>query len=230
MPSGGKKYAYYVCSTKKSGKGCTMHSTSEIELTDIVFSLISNHIAHVLDVEELLKYVATLSHTEKEAKKLYAGLAIREEEIKKYENLKLSVHEDFKDGILDKNEFVEFNLLYTEKLNDARQASMRLKNDIDIIVSGAGENQKWIDEFKAYRNITELSRNVVVSLIKKIAIHEDGSVDITFMYDDKFYATVQILEQLQRPTQHTPVAQTSRTAKKKPSSANIAAVAERLVV
>ena len=251
VPSGGKKYAYYVCSTKKNGKGCSMHSTSEIELTDIVFSLINSQIANVLDVEELLKYVATLSHTEKEAKKLYAGLAIREEEIKKYENLKLSVHEDFKDGVLEKHEFVEFNALYTVKLNDARQSAMKLKSDIDIIVNGENENQRWIDEFKTHRNITELSRNVVVSLIKKIAIHEDGTVDITFMYGDKFHTTVQILEQLQRPIKHTQTSQTAqstqvtqatqsaqttqtaiitRVLQKKPSSAKSVAVAERLVV
>ena len=193
VPSGSKKYAYYVCSTKKSGKGCTMHNTSEAELTDIVFSLVNKHISNVLDIEELLKYVSTLSHVEKETKKLYAGLAIREEEIKRYENLKLSVHEDFKDEILEKHEFVELNTLYTVKLNDARQAATQLKIDIDIIANGETENQKWIDEFKAYRNITELSRNVIVSLIKKISIHENGTVDVGFMYADKFQTTLQIL-------------------------------------
>jgi len=187
VPSSGKKYAYYVCSTKKNGKGCTTHNTSETELTDIIFSSIKNQIANVLDIEELLKYVATLSHAEKEMKKLYASLAIREEEIKRYENLKLSVHEDFKDGILEKHEFVEFNALYTEKLNDARKAALQLKSDIDTIADGEDENGRWIDEFKAHRNITELSRKVVVSLIKKIAIHEDDTVDITFMYADKFH-------------------------------------------
>ena len=200
VPSGGKKYAYYVCSTKKSGKGCTMHSTSEIELVNVVYSSVNTHISNVLDVEELLQYVASLSHGAKETQKLYAGIAIREEEIKRYENLKLSVHEDYKDGVLEKYEFVEFNALYAAKLNDARQAALQLKNDIDIIANGENENGRWIDEFKAHRNITELSRYAVVSLIKRISIHEDGTVHITFMYDDKFQSTVKILSQLQQAT------------------------------
>jgi len=230
VPSGGKKYAYYVCSTKKSGKGCTMHSTSEVELNDIVFSSIKNHIANILDIEELLKYVATLTPAEKETQKLYAGLTIREEEIKRYENLKLSVHEDFKDGILEKHEFAEFNALYTVKLNDARQAAVQLKTDIDIIASGKSESVRWIDEFKAHRNITELSRNVVVSLIKRIDIHEDGTTHITFMYDDKFYATVQILEQLQRPSQQEEATQVTKSVQKKPTTVRSVAATERLVV
>ena len=29
VPSGGKKYAYYVCGTNKRGEGCAPHNTSE---------------------------------------------------------------------------------------------------------------------------------------------------------------------------------------------------------
>jgi hypothetical protein len=125
---------------------------------------------------------------------------------------------------------VEFNALYTEKLNDARKAALQLKSDIDIIVGGENENQRWIDELKAYRNITELSRNVVVSLIKKIAIHEDGTVDITFMYADKFHSTVQILSEIQK------TAPIPKGIWKQPSSPTLPtpprrkAIAERLVV
>lgn len=201
VPSGGKKFAYYVCSTKKSGKGCSMHSTSEIELTNIVFLSINKQIANVLDLEEIMRYIATLSNKGKETKKLYAGLAIREEEVERYKNLKVSVYEDFKEGLLEKYEYAEFNTLYTAKLNDAQQAVVQLKDDIDLIVNGEIEGQKWIDEFKAHRNITELSRNVVVSLIKKISIFEDGTVDITFMYGDKFQSTIQILSQLPQISQ-----------------------------
>ena len=201
VPSGGKKFAYYVCSTKKSGKGCTMHSTSEIELTNIVFSAINKQIANVLDLEEVMQYVASLSSKEKEVKKLYAGLAIREEEVERYKNLKLSVYEDFKEGLLKKYEYAEFNELYTKKLSDSQQAVDHLKSDIDVIVSGEGESQKWIDEFKVHRNITELSRMVVVSLIKRISIFEDGTVDIIFMYCDKFQSMLQILSQLSQVSQ-----------------------------
>ncbi|MCL1883901.1 MAG: recombinase family protein [Defluviitaleaceae bacterium] len=190
VPSGCKKFAYYVCSTKKSGKGCTLHSTSEKELMNIVLSSIKKQISNILDIEEVLRYVEFISGIKKETKKLYAGLSIKKEELERYKNLKLSVHEDFKDGLLERYEFEEFNELYTKKLNDIQQAIEQLKNDIDIIVNG--ERESWIDEFKTQRNITELSRSIVSSLIKKISIHENGTVDITFMYGDKFHSTLHI--------------------------------------
>jgi hypothetical protein len=193
IPSKGKKYIYYVCSTNKKGKGCTSHSTSETELTDIILTLIQKHIANVLNLEEILPYINSLSHKEKEAQKLSAGLSLREEEIQKYRKLKVSVYEDFKDGILDEQEYSDFNALYSAKLTEVEVATERLKKDIEEVLNGESETQKWIEEFKQYRNITELNRKIMVSLIERIKITEDGIIDITFKYSDKFQVAVQII-------------------------------------
>jgi DNA invertase Pin-like site-specific DNA recombinase len=193
VPSGGKKYIYYICGTNKKGKGCTSHSTSEIELTDIVLTLIQKHIANVLSLEEVLPYINSLSHKEKEAQKLTAGLSLREDEIKKYRELKVSVYEDFKDGILDGQEYSDFNALYSAKLTEVEAAAERLRKDIEEVLNGEGETEKWIAEFKQYRNITELTRKVMVSLIERIKVTDDGIIDITFKYSDKFQVAVQIV-------------------------------------
>ncbi|MDR2560112.1 MAG: recombinase family protein [Oscillospiraceae bacterium] len=193
VPSCGKKYIYYVCGTNKKARGCTSHSTSEIELTDIVLTLIQKHIANVLSLEEVLPYVSSLSHKEKEAQKLSAGLSLREDEINKYKNLKASVYEDFKDGILDGQEYSDFNALYSAKLTEVEAAAERLRKDIEKVLNGEGETEKWIAEFKQYRNITELTRKVMVSLIERIKITDDGIIDITFKYRDKFQVAVQIV-------------------------------------
>jgi DNA invertase Pin-like site-specific DNA recombinase len=198
VPSNGKKYIYYVCSTKKSGKGCTLHSTSETELMDIVFTAIKKHIASVLDLEEILLYIKSLSHKEKEIQKLNVGLTLRGEEIERYQNLKLSVYEDFKDGILDKQEYLDFNALYGAKLKDAEKAALKLKSGLEIILSGDDRTQRWIGEFTHYRNINELTRKVIVSLIERISVTEDGIIDITFLYNDKFQATADVVSRLMK--------------------------------
>ena len=87
--------------------------------------------------------------------------------------------------------------IFNNSIDIYKQSAIQLKNDIDVIVNGNGGNQKWIDEFKTHRNITELTRNVVVSLIKRISVTECGIIDITFMYSDKFQTMAQILLQLQ---------------------------------
>ena len=198
VPSNGKKYIYYVCSTKKSGKGCSMHSTRDTKLVEIVFAAIRKQIECVLDFDDVLRYAISLSYKEREVQKLNAGLALREDEIKRYQALKLSVYEDFKDGILDKQEYTDFNALYTAKLVCAQTAVCKLSNDIESIMSGNSETQKWIEEFSKYRNITELTRKALVSLVERITVSEGGVIDITFQYSDKFQAIIELVSRMSR--------------------------------
>ena len=193
VPASGKKYIYYVCSTKKSGNGCSMHSIKESTLAEIVFSLIKKHISVILDLDEIMNHISSLSNKEKAVNKINASISLREVEIEKYRNLKLSVYEDFKCGILNKQEYADFNALYSLRLYDAESAAKKLKNNIELVLSGDENNQKWIQEFKCYRNITELTRKIIASLIEKICINEDGSVDIIFMYKDKFQVVTEVL-------------------------------------
>ena len=196
IPYNGKKYFYYVCSTKKNGGNCTLHNTSEISLIEIMLSLIKKYIENILDMEKMLVYINSIASNNKEVQKLSAGLTFKNDEIEKYQKLKLSVYEDFKEGILGKQEYIDFNQLYTGKLSDAEIAATKIKSDIDILLNDGGESQKWIKEFVKYHNITELSRKILTSLVDSIKITEDGIVDVTFLYNDKFQATVELIANL----------------------------------
>jgi hypothetical protein len=132
---------------------------------------------------------------EKAAQKIRAGVILREEEVERYQNLKLSVYEDFKNNILNKNEYLEFHALYSTKMQDAEAAVLKLKEDIDAILSGDSKSHKWIEEFKRFRNITELTRKIAVSLIERISVNDQGIVDIVFKYKDKYQIIVEALSQ-----------------------------------
>jgi hypothetical protein len=45
---------------------------------------------------------------------------------------------------------------------------------------------KWIEHFKQYRNVSELSRQLAVNLIKRIDVFEKKQIAIIFNYQDKF--------------------------------------------
>jgi len=193
IPQNGKKYIYYVCSTKKKGGNCTMHSTSENALIEIMFSLIKKYIDSILDIEKMLIYINSISSNDKKTQKLYATLTFKNLEIEKYQKLKLSIYEDFKDGILNKQEYIDFNQLYTSKINNAEVAAARTKKDLDILLNNDSESQKWIEEFTQYKNITVLSRTILASLVDNIKIAEDGTIDVTFMCNDEFHTAVNLI-------------------------------------
>lgn len=48
------------------------------------------------------------------------------------------------------------------------------------------ERLAWIDVYKAYQNITEISRKLVVDLIEQIRIFEGGRIEIKWRYYDEY--------------------------------------------
>ena len=173
VPRNGKKYVYLVCSSTKKGGDCTQARISEAELTRLVLLIVKNFVAAFFD--GLVDHIRSSSRGARE-KKLHASLSICEDEVRRYRRLNLSVYEDFKEGLLDEAEYEDFKAVYIQKSDDAERAACRLRDDIDNFAP---------EEFRE-RNITELSRKLVVSLIKKISVGGDGVIDITFTCADAY--------------------------------------------
>ena len=188
VPRKNKKYIYHVCSTNKNNGSCTRHSTSEKTLAEIILSVLQTQIKLFTDFEAVMLYADSFSGKDNEVKKLSASVILREAEIKKYRELKASVYEDFKDGLFDSEEFESFNALYTFKLTEAEKAAKRLKSSVKAL-----ENNKIkspVEEFIYNKNITELTRKILVSLVEQINIFDDGVIEIVFNYGDSFQKAV----------------------------------------
>ena len=186
VPAGGKKYAYYYCSKNKAGNGCTTHCISEKALETAVLQALQNHIASILDIERILRYIDTLPMNQEEIRKIDTQLLMKQEVIEKYKTLKVSIYEDLKSGFIDADEYREFKGVYGKKCEEAEKAAECLQQDITLILAGKGANSVWIEAFKKHRNITELSRKVIVSLIEWINVYPGSRVEIRFRYQYEY--------------------------------------------
>lgn len=185
VPAGGKKYAYYYCSKNKAGDGCTTHCLSENALEKAVLSAVQKHIVFFLDMERYLQCIDSLPMQQEKVRKMDAQLMMKQEEMERYKNLKVSIYEDLKSGIIDTDEYKEFKEIYGKKYEEAQRAAERLKQDIALLLAGKGADSIWLETFKKNLNITQLSRNVIVTLIKRINIYSGGQVEILFQYQNE---------------------------------------------
>ena len=186
VPAGGKRYAYYYCSRNKAGKGCSTHCISERILEKAVLQALQNHIASILDIERILSFIDTLPMQQEEIRKLDTQLLMKQEEIEKYKNLKVSIYEDLKSGVIDAEEYREFKGIYGKKCEEAQQAAERLEQDRNTVLAGKGANSIWVEAFKKNKNITALSRKVMVSLIEWIHVYMGNRVEIRFRYQYEY--------------------------------------------
>ena len=49
---------------------------------------------------------------------------------------------------------------------------------------------KYIENFKEHKSITELSREVILNLIDEVIVHKDKQVKILFRFEDEYKKTL----------------------------------------
>lgn len=194
VPRGEKKYFYYVCSTNKSGLGCSSHSFSEDKLTKIVFRLIRDHIEQICEVDRILDYIASLPKQQRRIFNYDAQLERLEEEIKRFQDLKLNLYGDMADGVISREEYMEFRAGYDRKIAERQRSISNLKEEREQAVESDDRNLMWMQTFKQYRNITELQRSVIVNLIERIVVYDTKHIEVVFRYQDQFNSALQFIE------------------------------------
>ena len=65
------------------------------------------------------------------------------------------------------------------------------------VMGGLVAQQGWLEQFKQYKNIQELTRSTVVNLIDNIRIHASKDIDVALMHGDRFASIVAFLKEEQ---------------------------------
>ncbi len=191
VPSKTKKYIYYVCSTNKHSRTCSPHSISEKELEEKVFRAVHDQIELVINLENALAMIDRLPAQNRKAFNYEAQITKLEEEIERYQKLKLRLYEDLSDGVIDKTEYFEFRNSYTKIIEEKQEAILRVKKEMKQTVATGTSERNWVMLFKQYENIDELNRRVLMALVDRILIYENHTIEIVFKYRDEYQQTLE---------------------------------------
>ena len=191
VPSKAKKYIYYVCSTNKHTRTCSPHSIAAKEVEEKVFRAIHDQIELVINLEHALAMIERLPSQSRKAFNYEAQIAKIEEEIERYQKLKLGLYENFIGGVIDKSEYFEFRNSYTKTIEDKQEALLRVKKEMKQTVTTGTTERNWVTLFKQYENVEELNRRVLMSLVDRILIHENHAIEIVFKYRDEYQQTLE---------------------------------------
>ncbi|HAR02147.1 MAG TPA: hypothetical protein DCR82_07150 [Eubacterium sp.] len=187
VPAHGKKYIYYVCSSNKKDKNiCSSHRISMDKLTDIVCENTIKQVNLVMDYAKELEVIEQAAYMKADVRKYDKLISKKKEEIQKYQTRKLNLYDDYKDGILDKQEYMMFKSDYDKKLENCENEVASYEADKDMILDNKSEAQKWIGQFRKMGKITELTRNAVAVLIDKVFVYSSDRIEIDYKFDSSF--------------------------------------------
>lgn len=183
--SGGKRYLSYICKTYKADRSCSTHHIRHDRLYGIVLEAVKKQVSLAVDIDHLMQTISDLPVQKRRVVRLDRQMEQLQEEVERFKRIKQNLYEDYAEGVLSRKEYLEYAELYAGKIAGRQEAMKELSRQRQEAL-GEQTDSQWIQLFKKYRNITVLTRPVVVELLDKIVVFEDGRVEVCFKYQDAF--------------------------------------------
>jgi DNA invertase Pin-like site-specific DNA recombinase len=177
----GVRYPYYVFSKHRADKTvCSTHIISATDLENAVLAALKAHTSAVLDVEKARAAAESMAYRQDGVRKRTARLEAKQEEIKKYNELRLSLYESHHDGVISQKDFTAFKATYDDKITDAEAAIRQLQEEIETMAAGEAESHDWVDRFKDCTEATTLERKIAAELIELVTVYEGARLGRVF--------------------------------------------------
>lgn len=190
---GEHKFIGYCCKTYKTqGKRyCTSHAIRYDQLKYDVLESIQEEARKILtpeDIQELNK-IDYLGGVRKDCVNKIRNM---EKEILHNTVYKKKTYQNYMDELITKEEYLAYTREYDADIVTLQGRLKKLKKEMEEQESLEVQYDKWIEEFKNYINIDELTREVVLELIEKIEVNEDGSIRIFYKFGNPYELTNQV--------------------------------------
>ena len=186
VPSGKKKYVYYVCAGHKEHKNCSAHSLRNTALDEIVLEALKKYIRDVIDLSDLLELTDTAQLQQAGVRKLQVRLDKKREEIDRNQALLRSLYESLADGVIDRDEYQDLKKTYSRRRAEAEAQAEAIQEEMRRETVNLSEGRGWMGQFRKHQNINALERSIIVTLIERILIFRDRRVEIVYRWQNEF--------------------------------------------
>ena len=182
----GSNKKIYRCSTYLNGNsaGCTSHKISACEVENAVFQAVHKHMELCISTEDMVKRMN--ARTESQQKyNLYGKEADKiRRELQKAAEIKAGIFEDYKEHLIDEEQYVQISKNYTDKM---KGLECRLEEMLKAQASYSKSyhvDTDWKAVVEKYLKKRKLTKEMVEAFVESVAVHEGGRLEICLVYDD----------------------------------------------
>ena len=189
-------YHYYRCVTNNRMKpgGCTRGSLRVDRIEEAVLILLQKTVAACVEYEKLLDQINRSGHRKTESDNLKRLLRQQQAEREKCMRAMVDLYPDWKSGILTQQEYVTIKANLNEKLKIMDASIENLENTSKQYLSGLDGENAFLSSFRKYGTITELTRPMLLELVKEIRVYDENRIEIELNFRDEFAQLIEYLE------------------------------------
>lgn len=181
---GTRVYDFYCGTYRRHGKQyCTPHRIPLKVLEDIVLGDLKKIVGSVDDLKALVQSQdINVDKSKQLASREIGKIQLDMERIK---TLKKSVYEDYKEGLISKEEFISYREDYSKKEElFLKQLEVLEKQKDDGITSNVFETP-WIKRLLELKEIESLDRDIIIEMIDQITIYENKKIKISYNFSNE---------------------------------------------
>ena len=104
------------------------------------------------------------------------------------------LYADWKNGDITEHEYRRIKLNYTEKAEQLKESILEIEKELQAFSSGVSSKSVYFEQFSKYKNITKITRDILVELIDVILLHENKEITIKFKFSDQFQNILDFIE------------------------------------
>ncbi len=166
-------------------RSCSFQGICEGELQTAVFEAIR---VQVQLAENMKKIISSQKKNSMEQEKAQIELQLQRvmEGLEKIKRHKASLYDNYADGLMNEQDYIYAQSRYQEKEVMLQKHILELNISLESYhKEGLGENP-WIKNMLHFRDATELTREMVLTLVEKVTVYNDMALQVTFRFQDDF--------------------------------------------
>ena len=191
----GKIYCYYKCATrqKKSPDACTNHTIRTDRLEAAVLSYIHTMIEVVRQYEKLNEK-SSKRGAKNEADPVNRTLEAKKAERESCLKIAADLYPDWKNGMITQEEYMRIKANLSEKLEKLDSMIRNLQNEKARLEGEALTDNGLVRSLMKYQTAQALTRPMLVELIDRITVRENGAVTVKMRESEAFEALMEEVE------------------------------------
>ncbi len=192
-----KGHSYYFCRTyEKARDRCTKHSINEQALSDAVLTAIRCQIIVVESLAQKLDAMNSAPVVQTRTKRIDALLNNRKQEYDKLRSAASALYLDWKGGDISKDDYRYMKEKFDGQLEQLTKIVATLEEEKRQLNDGLTTKENPLfTYFLKHRNIQNLDRSVMSSLLDVVLVHEGKDITVVFKYTDQCERLLALVEE-----------------------------------
>lgn len=183
IPAGGKKYIYLACVENKNKHGCRNNKTISFgKLEKIMQKIINLQIEKIFDLNKMMIIMEKIPYNGYLPGKLQDTIIAKETQIEKKRQYIQDVYEDYRDGIVNKEEYIELKEAFRSGIAALENEILALKEEIRKLSLEKKNRIQWIEQYTERRGFEKLTREILLRLVEEIKIFDKDRIEVVFKF------------------------------------------------